>query len=88
MTRQQLMTLEAIFFIVSFGLVLQDPVTLLRAVGDYVNVVSPAITLIIVISVIMVFNNVIKILRGEGLFLNLFSGIVYFVNITKWINII
>ena len=88
MTEQQRGALEVTFFIISFILVLQNPIKLLAVGAEYVHIISPTIVAILLISSVMVYASVLRILNDSKLFLNLFAGIVYFVNITKWINVI
>lgn len=82
-------TLEIIFFIVSFVLVLQDPTALLDQIGnEYFHIVKPVLTTWLLLSVPMIYTSAARILDDGRLFTNLLAGTVYFVNIIKWIEVI
>ena len=88
MSEQTQRILEICFFILSLGLLVQEPAALLVNAIAYTAFAKPILVTIILISVPMVYASVIRIL-GEGkFFINLFAGVVYFVNIVRWIEVI
>lgn len=88
MSRENARTLEILFFIISLGLISQEPTKLLVLAGGNAHVLKPTVTTILLLSVPMIYVSVLRIIDGGKFFINLFAGMVYFLNITRWINII